>query len=435
MHADIPEIKRREHDTNSGNKKANLYYWNTDTLSWSKLSGTSSGINVVGGGGTLQSAYNAGNTITTSGAKGSVIIDNSTGGQELLIKGGTGQQVLEIYDSVADVSRIYGYTDGSIDIFPGGSANYGVYIAPQNESAAHLRLEPLTAPPSSLSEGDIFLEGDAVDRLKVYVNATTNTVAWLSDVATKQDTLVSATNIKTVNSTSLLGSGDLSITPNATHTGDVTGATTLTIDPTAITGKTAVTAVGTDYVLISDTSDSGNLKKALVSDFGGGGSGDMVLASAQTVTGAKTFNDTKLLMRNVADTYNGSFTNTNTANRVYTLQDKAGVVGLVVPRIISATSYTTSTTIDASITDVYAITAQAGALLFNNPTGSPQDGQGLVIRIKDNGTARALTYGSEFRGVVGALPSTTVLSKILYMAFMYNSAETKWDLIGKSQEA
>lgn len=59
---------------------------------------------------------------------------------------------------------------------------------------------------------------------------------------------------------------------NATHTGDVTGSTALTIDKTAITGKTAVTAVGTDYVLISDTSDSGNLKKALVSDLTGGGS-------------------------------------------------------------------------------------------------------------------------------------------------------------------
>lgn len=56
---------------------------------------------------------------------------------------------------------------------------------------------------------------------------------------------------------------------NATHTGDVTGSEALTIDKTAITGKTAVTAVWTDYVIISDTSDSGNLKKALVSDFAG----------------------------------------------------------------------------------------------------------------------------------------------------------------------
>jgi len=53
---------------------------------------------------------------------------------------------------------------------------------------------------------------------------------------------------------------------NATHSGDATGATALTLANAAITGKDTVTAVGTDYVLLSDTSDSGNLKKALVSD-------------------------------------------------------------------------------------------------------------------------------------------------------------------------
>ena len=65
------------------------------------------------------------------------------------------------------------------------------------------------------------------------------------------------------------------IATNATHTGEVTGDEALTINKTAITGKTAVTAVGADYVLISDSSDSGNLKKALASDFmvGGGGGG------------------------------------------------------------------------------------------------------------------------------------------------------------------
>lgn len=79
------------------------------------------------------------------------------------------------------------------------------------------------------------------------------------------------------------------VTTNATHTGDVTGATALTIDPTAITGKTLVTAVGTDYVLISDTSDSGNLKKALASDLAGGGGvsdgdkGDITVSSSGTV--------------------------------------------------------------------------------------------------------------------------------------------------------
>jgi len=58
------------------------------------------------------------------------------------------------------------------------------------------------------------------------------------------------------------------------------------------------------------------------------GGGDMVLASTQTNTGAKTFNDTTLLLRNAANTFNGSFTNANTANRVYTLPNAAGTVAL-----------------------------------------------------------------------------------------------------------
>lgn len=51
---------------------------------------------------------------------------------------------------------------------------------------------------------------------------------------------------------------------NATHTGEVTGSTALTVDKTAITGKTEVTAAVGDHILIADASDSGNLKKVTV---------------------------------------------------------------------------------------------------------------------------------------------------------------------------
>lgn len=74
---------------------------------------------------------------------------------------------------------------------------------------------------------------------------------------------------------------------NATHTGDVTGATALTIQSVAITGQTGVTADSADYVLISDTSDAGNLKKALVSDFGGGSSTLSGLTDTDITGGAK----------------------------------------------------------------------------------------------------------------------------------------------------
>ena len=107
------------------------------------------------------------------------------------------------------------------------------------------------------------------------------------------------------------------------------------------------------------------------------------------------------------------------------------------PRIVSAASYTTDTGTSLSVatTDIFVITAQAGALLFNNPGGTPVQGQKLVIRIKDNATARALTWGTEFRAMGTALPSTTVLSKTLYLGFFYNSTDVKWDLVASAQEA
>ena len=58
--------------------------------------------------------------------------------------------------------------------------------------------------------------------------------------------------------------------------------------------------------------------------------GDIVfLDSVDTISGAKTFLDTKLVLRNVANTFNGIFTNTNTADRVYTLQDGNGTLAFI----------------------------------------------------------------------------------------------------------
>ncbi len=107
------------------------------------------------------------------------------------------------------------------------------------------------------------------------------------------------------------------------------------------------------------------------------------------------------------------------------------------PRLVTAASYTTDTGTSLDITncDQFEITAQAGALLFNAPGGTPLGGQKLIIRIKDNGTARALTYNAVFRAMGNALPTTTVISKTLYMGFIYNATDTKWDLVAIAQEA
>jgi len=53
---------------------------------------------------------------------------------------------------------------------------------------------------------------------------------------------------------------------NATHTGEVTGSTDLTLNKTAISNQSDVSMVATDLVLFGDSSDSDNLKKGAVQD-------------------------------------------------------------------------------------------------------------------------------------------------------------------------
>jgi hypothetical protein len=98
-------------------------------------------------------------------------------------------------------------------------------------------------------------------------------------------------------------------------------------------------------------------------------------------------------------------------------------------RVTSETSNTTPTP-NADTTDVHIITAQAAAATFGAPTGTPTQGQQLIIRIKDNGGAQTLGWNAIYRASSDlALPTTTVLSKTLYCGFVYNSTDTKWDLL------
>ena len=78
------------------------------------------------------------------------------------------------------------------------------------------------------------------------------------------------------------------------------------------------------YVLTEDSGESTGLIWAAIP-----GGGDMLLGTAQTVTANKTFEDGTMILRNVADTFNGVFVNTNTADRIYTLQNAAGTLAFL----------------------------------------------------------------------------------------------------------
>jgi hypothetical protein len=110
------------------------------------------------------------------------------------------------------------------------------------------------------------------------------------------------------------------------------------------------------------------------------------------------------------------------------------------PRVVSVTGAAGGTlTINGDVTDQYVITALGAAATFAIPSGTPVNGQKLTIRIKDNGTARGLTWttsgAGSFRVIGTTLPTTTVLSKVTYIGCVYNSDESFWDVIATAQQA
>ena len=99
---------------------------------------------------------------------------------------------------------------------------------------------------------------------------------------------------------------------------------------------------------------------------------------------------------------------------------------------------TTGTTITPDGTKAqYNVTALASATTIAAPSGTPTDGQKLIIRFKDNGTARGLTWtvtSGAYRAIGVTLPTTTVLSKVLYVGCIYNAQDTFWDVIAVAEQ-
>jgi hypothetical protein len=115
----------------------------------------------------------------------------------------------------------------------------------------------------SFAVGGTIVDGESLVVMlgKIQKQITDNVAA----ITSKQNTLVSGTNIKTVNGTTILGSGNL-VTP------------------------------------------------------------DMDTTTSQTVSGTKTFLNSMFGFRNSANTFTSFFTNANTASRTYTLQNKSHTV-------------------------------------------------------------------------------------------------------------
>ena len=76
-------------------------------------------------------------------------------------------------------------------------------------------------------------------------------------------------------------------------------------------------------------------------------------------------------------------------------------------------------------TDELRPPALTAALTIANPSSTPADGAGFVVDLIDNGTTRALTWGSKYASRMATLPTTTTVSKRHRIGFEYNAADDK----------
>lgn len=104
------------------------------------------------------------------------------------------------------------------------------------------------------------------------------------------------------------------------------------------------------------------------------------------------------------------------------------------PRVSSTTS-TASITPDISSFDQYVFTAQAAALTINAPIGTPVDGNKLIFRILDNGTSQTLSWNGTYTTIGVTLPTSTTVSKTTYVGCIYNTNNTRWDVIAVTTQA
>lgn len=88
-------------------------------------------------------------------------------------------------------------------------------------------------------------------------------------------------------------------------------------------------------------------------------------------------------------------------------------------------------TINTDNVDFFSITAQTVDItsFTTNLSGTPTDGQTLWIAITGT-AARAITWGASFEASTIALPTTTVTTARLDVAFIWNAVTSKWRCVG-----
>jgi hypothetical protein len=215
---------------------------------------------------------------------------------------------------------------------------------------ADLKISQLTAKGTAIAATDL-VEISESNGAGGYV---TKSVTGANIIGSKQDTLISGTNIKTINSTTLLGSGNLAVQPTLVSGTNIktinsnsilgSGDLVITGGVTSVSATTPVVATGTTTPVISLASNYGDTQNPYASK-----TANNILAAPNGSSGVPTF---RAIVGADIPTLNQN--TTGTASNVTGIVAVAnGGTGTATPSLVAGTNVTiTGTfpnqTIDAS---------------------------------------------------------------------------------------
>lgn len=293
-----------------------------------------------------------------------------------------------------------------------------------------------TADPASANELSRKSYVDAGDTsAKARANHTgTQLAATISDFSTAADARITAAALvpqtRTINAKAL--SANVTLTQDDVASGTTNKAYTAT-EQTKLTGiATGATANSTDAILLARANHTGTQSADTLTD---GTTNKAFLATERTkLTGIATgatanSTDATLLARaNHTGTQSADTIVDGTTNKVFTATMSTKLAGLGTVRDV-ATTQSATPAINTDVTDQATITglAQAITSMTSGLTGTPTNGQKLMIRFTDNGTARAIAWGTKFLpSGIAALLTTTVATKTHLVGFIYDSTKAAW---------
>jgi hypothetical protein len=244
----------------------------------------------------------------------------------------------------------------------------------------------------------------------------------------------------TISSTATANDTDANLKSRANHTGTQAASTIsdfasavdaeLPVGTHAATSKT--TPVDADEMPLVDSGASNGLKKLTWAN---------LKATLKTYFDSVTTTLTNKTVDLGSNTVTATLAQLNTAVSDADVASRAGAETLtnkrVTLRVQTSSAPGATPTIDVDSYDQINLTAIGAAItsMSSGITGTPTAGQKGILRLKDDGTARAITWGSSWRAIGVTLPTTTVVSKTLYVGWIYNATDSKYDVVAVAQEA